>query len=268
MSPAMNRNFRARAPVMRIRFSSSSPRCCGRQDLHHLLRLRIADRLRAHHGHDLLDAPVARGLGEDLLAHEAGGAGQQHLQARVAPARAQRGGGVALQALHARSHLLLAQVGGLAVLEVRAAAHHPQEPLGPRLEVGPAGDRGRHLRQLAAHRVHPADARVHRALAAGELDQPAGHELRADLHRMEVAVGVDEQLVGVDRPRQLGAGALVDPRDVARRATDRRRRARLAAARARRRAARAAHGASQPRATAAAHRGILPRTADSPPTRR
>ena len=216
MSPAMNRNFRARAPVMPIRFSRSAPALRRLEDLHDLLRLRVADRLRPHHRHDLLDAPVARGLGEDLLAHEAGGAREQHLQARVAAPRAQRGGGVALQALHARLHLLLAQVGGLAELEVRRRGPSPRGGAwpGPRRSGRPA------TAAAISASVPPtaftaADARVHGLLAAGELDQPAGHELRAHLDRMEVAVGVDEQLVGVDRPRQLGAGALVDARDVA-----------------------------------------------------
>ena len=69
------------------RFSSSAPRCCGRQHLHDLLRLAVADRLRPHHRHHLLDVAVVRGLGQDLLAQEAGGAGEQHVQARVAAAR-------------------------------------------------------------------------------------------------------------------------------------------------------------------------------------
>ena len=74
MSPATKRNFRARAPVMCSRFSSSAPRCCG--DSTFTTSFVFGSRIVSGRTTATisLDAPVVRGLGEDLLAQEAGGA--------------------------------------------------------------------------------------------------------------------------------------------------------------------------------------------------
>jgi hypothetical protein len=94
-------------------------------------RLRIADRLRPHHGDDLLYPSVGGGLGDDLLPHEPRRPRQEDMQAWAPATEAQRRLRVALQPLHPRSHLRLAEVGRLTKAEVRAAAHHTQQPLRP-----------------------------------------------------------------------------------------------------------------------------------------
>ena len=96
-SPSMKRNFAAALPGMCSRFSSSAPRSRADRTLHDLLRLAVADRLRAHDRHDLLDVRVRRGLGQDLLAHEAGGAGQQHPEPRALAERRELGPRLLLQ---------------------------------------------------------------------------------------------------------------------------------------------------------------------------
>ncbi len=187
-----------------------------REDLEDLLRLVVADRLRPHDGHDLFEAPVVRGLGQDLLAQEPGGAREQHPEPRTAAARAQEGARLALQALDAGLHFLLGQMRELAELEGDVAVHDAHHLLGQVLDGGVAHGRARHLRRARPERVQAAQGALDQALAPRELEDAAAQELGDHLDRMLVPVRMHEQLVGLDASRQLVAGPPVDARDVAR----------------------------------------------------
>jgi hypothetical protein len=186
------------------------------EDLHDLLRLVVADGFRPHDGHDLFDAAVVRGLGEDLLAQEAGGAREEHPETRTAAARAQEGARLTLQPLDAGLHFLLGQMRELAELEGDVPVHDTHHLPGPALDGGVAHGRARHLRRAFTERVQAAQRALDQALAPRELEDAAAQELGDHLDRMLVSVRMHEQLVGLDGSRQLVARPAVDARDVAR----------------------------------------------------
>jgi len=66
-----------------------------------------------------------------------------------------------------------------------------------------------------AQRVDGLQAAAHHGFLAGESDHAARHELRRHLHWMTVAVRVHQQLVRVDRARDLLARREADAGDVA-----------------------------------------------------
>ena len=105
-------------------------------------------------------------------------------------------------------------MGGFAKAKGEVAFADAQELLGPLLEAAVAGQEAQGLRRQPPHAVHRPDAFAGYALVAGEADETAGRELGRDLQRVLVAVGMDEEIVGIDGPRNLVARLAADPRDV------------------------------------------------------
>ena len=157
------------------------------------------------------------GLEEDLLAEEARRARQEDVELRAAPAGLQEGTRVLLQLLDPRLDLLLGEVRGLAELEEDVALGDADEPLGLLLDGAAARGLPERLGELQTEEVHLPQAVLDGLLVAGPRDRAAREELRRDLDRVLVAVGGDEEIVGVDRAEDLLAGREAHFRDVARR---------------------------------------------------
>ena len=112
---------------------------------------------------------------------------------------------------------LFREVGRLPELERERPGRDAQQLLG----LARTGGAARHEAHPFAHEpAQPIDGLepfLDEGLVARELDEAAGRELGGDLHGMVVAVGVDEELVGLDGLRDLRPGGAIDSHDVARR---------------------------------------------------
>ncbi len=187
----------------------------GREHLHDLFRLGIAQRLGADHRDHFGHTRVRSGLRQDLLAHEARGPGQQDPEAGIAAARLEPRLGIGLELLHAFPKLSVREMRGLAKAKREGGVDHPEQALGP-FRGRAAARRGAHpARETVAQRVDGLQATPHDGLPAGEPNHAARDELSRHLQRVTVAVRVHEQLVRIDRPRNLPAGGETDAGDVA-----------------------------------------------------
>ena len=177
------------------------------QDLHDLPGLAVADRLRAHDRDDLLQVGVGCGLGQELLAHEAGGPRQQHLEARALAERRELGARQLLQLRDARLDLPLRQLRRLSELEDVVAPRHSEQALHAPFVLRVPGELPHRAPEPRAEPLDPLESLLDQVLVARDVDQPAREELRGDLHRMVVAVRVDQQLGRLDGVA-LGLAAL------------------------------------------------------------
>ena len=130
MSPSTKRNFLAAAAGEVQALQEKRAPLRRREDLQDLLRLVVADRLGPDDRHHLLDAPVARRLGEDLLAHEARGAGEKDPEPGIAPPGGEPRPGLLLERVDARLDFLFREVGRLPELEGERPGRDPHELLG------------------------------------------------------------------------------------------------------------------------------------------
>ena len=141
--------------------------------------------------------------------------GQEDVQPRASAARAQEGAGVLLELLDARLDLLLGEMRGLAELEEDVPVRHADEALRAPFHGLAARGRADRLGELDPEEVHLPQAVLDGVLVAGPLDQAAREVLGRDVDRILVAMGMDEQVVRVDRPEDLLAGREAHLRDVA-----------------------------------------------------
>ncbi len=166
-SPSTKRNFRAARPATSILFSSCAPRSRAETTPHDLLRLAVADRLRADHRDDLLDVRVAGGLREDLLAQEAGRPGEQHPQPGALPQGGELRPRLLLQVQDPGLQLLLAQVRRLAELVDVVARGHAQQPLDRPAVLGVAGQLPHRPAHARSERLDQPEAPPHESLVPG-----------------------------------------------------------------------------------------------------
>jgi hypothetical protein len=120
-----------------------------------------------------------------------------------------------LELQHALPNLLFREVRGFAELEIVVAIGDTEQGLGFSLQDRAPQEATDGFGDAAPESVDHPHAPPDGGLIARELDGAAGQKLHRHLQRVLVAIGVNQELVGLDGAGQLLARLLADASDVA-----------------------------------------------------